>query len=87
MEAEIFRFEPVEVPPATRGLRRSKYIATLEAVHEYLQDHTDKRSVRVELGDVAIKSATSGFRNAISQHYPDTLRLVQRGGELYIEKR
>ena len=87
MAAEIFSFKPAEVPQATRGLRRSKYVATVDAVHKYLKDHTDQRSVKIELGDVGIKSAVASFRNAISKHYPDTIRLVQRGGDLYIEKR
>ena len=87
MAAETFGFKPAEVPQAVRGLRKSKYVATVEAVHEYLQDHSDQRSVQIELGDVSIKSAIASFRNAIAKQYPDTLRLVQRGGELYIEKR
>ena len=87
MAAEIFSFKPAEVPHASRGLRRSKYVATLEAVHQYLKDHTDQRSVKIELGDVSIKSAVASFRNAISKLYPGTIRLVQRGGDLYIEKR
>jgi hypothetical protein len=87
MVAETFGFKPAEVPQASRGLRRSKYVATVEAVHQYLQDHTDQRSVKIELGDVGIKSAVASFRNAISKQYPDTMRLVQRGGDLYIERR
>lgn len=87
MAAETFSFRPAEVPKAVRGLRKSKYVATVEAVHEYLQDHSDERSVKIELGDVGVKSAVASFRNAISRQYPDALRLVQRGGELYIEKR
>jgi hypothetical protein len=87
MAAEIFGFEPVEVPRASRGLRGSKYVATVEAVHQYLQDHTDQRSVKIELGNVGVKSAVASFRNAIARQYRDTLRLVQRGGDLYIEKR
>jgi hypothetical protein len=40
----------------------------------------------MELGDIGIKSAVSSFRNAIAKQHPDGLRLVQRGGDLYIEK-
>jgi hypothetical protein len=88
MAAEkMFSFKPAEVPPATRGLRRSKYTATIEAVHQYLQDHPDERSVKVELGDVDIKSATTSFRNAIAKQFRDTIRLVQRRGDLYIVRR
>ncbi len=87
MATEIFSFKPAEVPKASRGLRKSKYVETVNAVHEYLQDHADQRSVKIELGDVGVKSAVASFRNAISKQYPDTLRLVQRGGDLYIEKR
>ena len=87
MAAEIFSFKPAELPQASRGLKGSKYVATVEAVNQYLQDHTDKRSVKIELGDVNIKSAVTSFRNAISKLYPGTIRLVQRGGDLYIEKR
>jgi hypothetical protein len=87
MATEIFNFKPVAVPQAKRGLRRSKYVATVEAVHQYLEDHSDKRSVKIELGDVGIKSAVASFRNAISKQYRDSMRLVQRGGDLYIEKR
>ncbi len=87
MAAETFGFKPVPVPQASRGLRTSKYVATVEAVYKYLQDNSDQRSVKIELGDVAIKSAVASFRNAISKHYPGSIRLVQRAGELYIEKR
>jgi hypothetical protein len=87
MAAESFSFKPAEVPQAARGLRKSKYVATVEAVHEYLQDHSDQRSVKIELGDVGTKSAVASFRNAVAKLYPDTIRLVQRGGDLYIEKR
>lgn len=87
MAADIFKFKPAEVPQATRGLRKSKYGATVEAVNQYLQEHSDQQSVKVELGDVAVKSAVASFRNAIVRRYPDTLRLVQRGGDLYIAKR
>jgi hypothetical protein len=87
MAAEIFRFKPAEVPKASRGLRKSKYVETVNAVHEYLKDHADQPSVKIELGDVGVKSAVASFRNAISRQYPDTLRLVQRGGDLYMERR
>jgi hypothetical protein len=87
MAAEVFSFKPAEIPQAERGLRRSKYLATVEAVYEYLQAHKDQRAVKIDLGDVSTKSAVASFRNAIAKNYPDTLRLVQRGGDLYIEKR
>ena len=87
MAAEAFSFKPAEIPQAQRGLRRSKYLATVEAVHEYLQTHKDQRAVKLDLGDVNIKSAVASFRNAIAKKYPDSLRLVQRGGDLYIGKR
>ncbi len=87
MAAEAFSFKPAEIPPAERGLRKSKYAATVEAVNEYLLAHKDQRAVKIDLGDVSIKSAVASFRNAIAKNYPDNLRLVQRGGDLYIEKR
>jgi hypothetical protein len=87
MAAEKFGFKPAPIPQASRGLRTSKYVATVEAVYKYLQENADQRSVKIELGDVAVKSAVASFRNAISKHYPDSIRLVQRAGALYIEKR
>ena len=87
MAADIFAFKPAEVPKASRGRRKSKYVETVEAVSQYLQDHADQPSVKIELGDVAVKSAVASFRNAIARHYPDTLRLVQRGGDLYVARR
>jgi hypothetical protein len=87
MATESFSFKPASIPQASRGLRTSKYVATVEAVHKYLQDNAEQRSVKIELGNVAIKSAVASFRNAISKHHPDVIRLVQRAGELYIEKR
>jgi hypothetical protein len=87
MAAEAFSFKPAEIPQAERGSRRSKYLATVEVVHEYLQAHKDQRAVKIDLGDVSIKSAVTSFRNAIAKSHPETLRLVQRGGDLYIEKR
>jgi hypothetical protein len=84
MAADIFNFKPAEVPRALKG---SKYAATVQAVHEYMQEHTDQKSVKVELGDVSVKSAVASFRIAIKKQFPDTLRLVQRRGELYIERR
>jgi hypothetical protein len=87
MATQGFSFKPAEVPQATRGLKGSKYVSTVEAVHEYLQKHAEQRSVKVELGDVGVKSAVASFRNAISKLYPDTMRLVQRGGDLYIARR
>jgi len=87
MATDIFRFKPADVPQAKRGLRKSKYSATVEAVYEYLQKNPDQRSVKIELGDVGIKSAVASFRMAISKLYPDAIRLVQRAGELYVERR
>jgi hypothetical protein len=87
MAADAFKFKPAEVPKAERGMRKSKYVATVEAVYQYLQDHGDQRAVKIELGDVGVKSAVASFRNAIAKQYPDAIRLVQRGGELYVEKR
>lgn len=87
MTDEIFKFKPAQVPQASRGLRRSKYAATVEAVQKYLQEHADQPSVQIELGDADIKSATAGFRNAVAKLGPDTMRLVQRGAALYIERK
>jgi len=79
MAVETFNFEPATVPKAVRGIRKSKYLTTVEAVQEYLQAHKTTESVKVELGDVNVKSAVASFRNAIAKNYPDTLRLLQRG--------
>jgi hypothetical protein len=87
MAAEAFSFKPAEIPKAERASRESKYVATVKAVYQYMQDHTDQRSVKIELGDVSVKSAVASFRNAISRQYPDRLRLVQRGSDLYVERR
>jgi hypothetical protein len=87
MATDIFTFKPAEVPKAQRGLKKSKYGATVEAVHQYLQAHKNQQSVKLELGEVGIKSAVASFRHAIARRYPDALRLVQRGGELYIQRR
>jgi hypothetical protein len=84
MAADVFRFKPAEVPRASRGRRKSKYSATVEAVHQYLQKNPDQLSVKMELGAVDFKAAAAGFRKAIAQQYPDAMRLAQRGGELYI---
>ena len=87
MAAESFGFKPAEIPKAERGQRSSKYVATIEEVHQYLAQHRDQRSVKIELGGTSIKSAVTSFRNAISRRYPDSLRAAQRGGDLYIVKR
>jgi hypothetical protein len=85
--ADMFSFKPAEVPKATRGRRRSKYAATVEAVHEYLAKHADERSVKIELGSVDSRSAAASFRMTVAKNHPDSLRLVQRGEDLYIERR
>ena len=87
MANESFSFAPAVVPKVARGMKKSKYALTVEAVNQYMKDHKGADAVRLELGDVAVKSAVASFRNAIARLYPDTLRLVQRGGELYIERR
>lgn len=87
MATDIFSFKPVDVPQASRGRRRSRYAATVEAVYQFLQDHADSRSVKIDLGNVGVRSAVAGFRGAISKLHPDALRLVQRGGDLYIQRR
>jgi hypothetical protein len=87
MASDVFKFKPAEVPRASRGLRKSKYGATVEAVHTYLQENTDEQAIKIDLGGVEIKSAAAGFRNAIAKRYSDEMRLVQRGGDLYIQKR
>ncbi len=85
MSAEAFDFVPAIVPEATRGLKKSKYTATVEAIYLFLQEHKDTKAVKIELGDVSLKSALTSFRNTVRRLYPDTLRVVQRGGDLYIE--
>ena len=87
MAANIFSFKPAEVPPTSRGTRTSRYSATVEAVHAYLQEHADQQAVKVELGSVAIKTAVASFRSTIAKLHPQSLRLMQRGGELYIARR
>ena len=87
MAADSFNFTPAAVPKVVRGLKKSKYAATVEAVHQYMKDHKSAEAVKVDLGDVAVKSAVASFRAAIARLHPDTLRLVQRGGELYIERK
>lgn len=87
MVADSFNFAPAVVPKVARGMKKSKYAATVEAVHQHMKDNKGTQAVKVDLGDVAVKSAVASFRAAIARLYPDTLRLVQRGGELYIERK
>lgn len=87
MAAEAFSFKPAQVPQAVRGSRGSRYVATVEKVHNYLAAHKDVESVEIELGDVSLKSAVASFRNVIAKRYRDSLRLQQRGGRLYIARR
>ena len=87
MAAESFRFSPAEVPKVARGAKGSKYASTVQAVYEHMKDNKGTQAVKIDLGDVAMKSAVASFRAAIARLYPDSLRLVQRGGELYIERR
>ncbi len=87
MAEGLFDFSPAEVPTAERGSRKSKYVATVDAVYQYLQNNSNEQAVKLELGDVGMKSAVTSFRNAISKRHHDTLRLVQRGGSLYIKRR
>jgi len=87
MAADAFDFKPAEVPQATRGLKKSRYAATVDAVHAYLQEHADQRAVQIELGSVGIKAAAASFRAAIKKHHPDDMRLAQRGGELFVERK
>ena len=87
MAADAFDFKPAQVPQATRGLRRSRYAVTVDAVHAYLQEHADERAVKIELGSVGIKAAAASFRAAIKKYYPDAMRLAQRGSELFIERK
>ena len=87
MAADSFNFAPAVVPKVVRGMKKSKYAATVEAVHQHMKDHKGTQAVKLDLGDVAVKSAVASFRAAIAKLYPDTLRLMQRGGELYIERK
>ena len=87
MAADSFNFVPATVPKVVRGMKKSKYAATVEAVHQHMKDHKGTQAVKLDLGDVAVKSAVASFRAAIAKLYPDTLRLMQRGGELYIERK
>lgn len=87
MAADSFNFTPAAVPKVARGMKKSKYAATVEAVHQYMQDNKGTQAVKVDLGDVAVKSAVASFRAAIAKLHPDTLKLVQRGGELYVERK
>jgi len=87
MAHEAFSFKPATIPELTRGQKRSKYATTVEAVHKYLNDHADQQAVKIELGGVSVKAAVASFRNVIAKQYKESLRLVQRNGELYIERR
>ncbi len=87
MAVEPFPFKAAEVPKAVRGARESKYMATVRVIDQYMKDHKNERSVKVDLGDVSIKSAVGNFRSAVAREFPNKLRVVQRGGELYIERR
>lgn len=87
MAADAFNFTPAVVPDALRGGRKSKYVTTVESVYQYLQNHKETAAVRIDLDDVPVKLAVTSFRNAIKRLHPDSLRLAQRGDELYIERR
>lgn len=87
MAPEPFPFKPAAIPQAERGQRGSKYVATVEKVHEYLVQHKEVDAVRIELGDVSVKSAVASFRNVIAKRYRESLRLQQRGSDLYIARR
>jgi hypothetical protein len=87
MAVEGFAFKPAPVPQAQRGSRGSRYVATVENVNRYLAQHKDVQSVQIELGDVSLKSAVASFRNVISKNYRDSLRLQQRGGQLFVSRR
>jgi hypothetical protein len=87
MALDTFAFKPASIPQAERGQRGSKYVATVEKISAYLDDHSDVESVRLELGDVSVKSAVASFRNVIAKKYRDSLRLQQRGSEVYISRR
>jgi hypothetical protein len=84
--AETFSCKPVEVLQAVRGLRRSRYVATVEAVHQYLQCHPGQLTVKIELGDVGSKSAVASFRNAISKPYPDAFAWRTGVGSLHSKR-
>jgi hypothetical protein len=87
MVPEPFAFKPATIPQAERGQRGSRYVATVERVQEYLVEHPEVESVHIELGGVSVKSAVASFRNVIAKKYRDSLRLQQRGGDLYIARR
>lgn len=87
MATESFKFAPAVVPKVARGAKGSRYASTVEAVYQHMKENKATQAVKVDLGDVAVKTAVASFRAAIARLYPDTLRLVQRGGELYIERR
>lgn len=87
MSSEPFAFKPAAIPQAERGQRGSRYVTTVEKVHEYLAEHPEVESVHIELGDVSVKSAVASFRNVIAKRYRDSLRLQQRAGDLYIARR
>jgi hypothetical protein len=86
MGPEIFDFKPAPVPQAVRGRRTSRYTATVEAVQKYLDAHPEQPSVKLELGSTGLKAASASFRKALSGPGSNSLRLVQRGGELYIAR-
>jgi hypothetical protein len=87
MATEIFDFKPAQIPQAERGRRKSRYTATVEAIEKYMQAHPEQPSVRLELGSTGIKAAAASLRKALSGSGSSTLRLVQRGGDLYIRRR
>jgi hypothetical protein len=87
MAVEMFKFAPAAVPSPDRAGRKSRYRMTVEAIDEYLAENSDQKSVKIELGSVSSKTAYASFRNVISKYYSDTLRLIQRRGDLYIERR
>jgi len=79
---ESFKFTPADIPQNTRTRTPNKYDRTLAAFVA-----SGHKSVRLELGDSPSKSMVANMRTAIARKYRGEVRLLQRGTEVYLERK
>lgn len=81
-QEERFDFSPADIPQNTRIRTPNKYDRTLTAFVA-----SGHKSVRVEFGDSPTKAAVANMRSAIARKYKGEVRLLQRGTEVYLERK
>lgn len=77
-----FDFTPAEVPQNTRIRTPNKYDRTLGAFVA-----SGHKSVRLDLGESPSKATIANMRSAIARKYKEEVRLLQRGTEVYLERK